>query len=234
MQSPRSRVAPEGSLSTRDHGTVARPSLPHIDFEREPGAASRPLPRGYQRRTPETTALYAVIRDNLETFLDDARQRSVTGLGYPEFIRKTRTSGQGPILRHSAWLGSRVWCCHRCLDGSGVDRRKAVSEAQDPATSDRVHVGEAGQSITNRSNPATATATATSRATSTSTAPMSLAKWDFSLRGDLCPVISFIYRHLLQVSHRPWPASPHSRTFGSVQGCAHPLQRLASSAPAGG
>ena len=62
--------------------------MPHIDFEREPGAASRPVPRGYQRRTPETTALYAVIRDNLETFLDDARQRSMTGLGYPEFIEK--------------------------------------------------------------------------------------------------------------------------------------------------
>ena len=88
MQLPRPRVTREGSLSARAHGTVARTSLPHIDFEREPGAASRPLPRGYQRRTPETTALYAVIRDNLETFLDDSRQRSVTGLGYPEFIEK--------------------------------------------------------------------------------------------------------------------------------------------------
>ncbi len=62
--------------------------LPRFDYEREPGAASRPLPRGYQRRTPETTALYAVVRDHLETFLDDARMRSTSGAGYPQFIER--------------------------------------------------------------------------------------------------------------------------------------------------
>ncbi|NQT85333.1 transposase [bacterium] len=62
------------------------PSSLATNFERESGAASPPLPRGYQRRTPETTALYAVVRDDFETFLDDARLRHESGAGYPKFI----------------------------------------------------------------------------------------------------------------------------------------------------
>jgi len=37
--------------------------LPVIVYEREPGAASRPLPPGYRRREPEKTVLYAFALD---------------------------------------------------------------------------------------------------------------------------------------------------------------------------
>ena len=89
MQAPRPHASAEGSADSSGRPTGGQhPSLPRFDYEREPGAASRPLPRGYQRRTPETTALYAAVRNNLETFLDDARLRSATGAGYPEFIER--------------------------------------------------------------------------------------------------------------------------------------------------
>ena len=65
----------------------SRPAVvPHVVYEREPGAASRPLAKGYRRREPEKTALYEVIRDHLESFLEDGRSRSPTGEGYPRFI----------------------------------------------------------------------------------------------------------------------------------------------------
>jgi hypothetical protein len=60
--------------------------LPALVFEREPGAASRPLPPGYRRREPEKTVLHAVVREYLESFLADARDRSESGVGYPVFV----------------------------------------------------------------------------------------------------------------------------------------------------
>ena len=63
-------------------------SLPHIVYEREPGAASRPVPAGYCRREPEKTVLYQVVARHLETFLEEARQRSESGAGYPAFIER--------------------------------------------------------------------------------------------------------------------------------------------------
>ena len=66
---------------------TSRPTgLPPVVYEREPGAASRPLPKSYRRREPEKTALYEVIRDHLESFLEEGRRRSPTGEGYPRFI----------------------------------------------------------------------------------------------------------------------------------------------------
>jgi hypothetical protein len=41
--------------------------------------------RGYARREPETTVLYRVVRDHLETLLDTARDRSDHRFGYPRF-----------------------------------------------------------------------------------------------------------------------------------------------------
>ena len=65
----------------------SRPTgLPPVVYEREPGAASRPLPRSYRRREPEKTVLHEVIRDHLESFLEDGRSSSPTGEGYPRFI----------------------------------------------------------------------------------------------------------------------------------------------------
>jgi hypothetical protein len=58
-------------------------------FERHPGAASRPLPWPYRRREPESTALYQVVQNNLETFLARARERSEHGFGYPKFVTRT-------------------------------------------------------------------------------------------------------------------------------------------------
>jgi hypothetical protein len=89
METPQIPALPEGSVTLRDRATDSpSPRLPRIDFEREPGAASRPLPKTYQRRTPETTALYAIVRDNLETFLDDASARHESGAGYPRFVER--------------------------------------------------------------------------------------------------------------------------------------------------
>jgi hypothetical protein len=62
--------------------------LPPVCFELSPGAAERPLPAGYRRREPEKTALHAVVRENLETLLEEARERSEGGYGYPGFVEK--------------------------------------------------------------------------------------------------------------------------------------------------
>jgi len=102
MEAPQKPALPEGSVTLSVRATdTPSPRLPRVDFERESGAASRPLPRDYQRRTPETTALYAVVRDNLKTFLDDARMRSDTGEGYPKFIENEfrRYLGCGILAR---------------------------------------------------------------------------------------------------------------------------------------
>ncbi len=54
-------------------------------FESEPGAATRPLPSGYQRRQPETTELHRIIRENLETFLAELRE---DGTGLPRYVEE--------------------------------------------------------------------------------------------------------------------------------------------------
>jgi hypothetical protein len=66
----------------------AAAALPSIVYERELGAAARPLPAGYRRREPEKTVLYQVVREYLETFLDEARQRSESRTGYPAFVER--------------------------------------------------------------------------------------------------------------------------------------------------
>jgi hypothetical protein len=67
---------------------AATASLPAVVYEREPGAASRPLPPGYRRREPEKTVLYGVIREHLESFLAEARAASPSGAGFPAFVEK--------------------------------------------------------------------------------------------------------------------------------------------------
>jgi len=59
---------------------------PRIQYERHAGAASAPLVTGYRRREPEKTVLYAIVRDHLETFLDEPRRRD--GDGYPAFLER--------------------------------------------------------------------------------------------------------------------------------------------------
>jgi hypothetical protein len=68
---------------------VSKPALtelPAIFYEREPGAASRPVPGSYHRREPERTPLHIIVRENLETLLDEARVRDESGTGYPQFV----------------------------------------------------------------------------------------------------------------------------------------------------
>ena len=67
-----------------DASRRSAPSLPTIHSERSPGAASAPIGAGYRRREPEKTVLHAVVRDHLETFLEEARERD--GEGYPAFM----------------------------------------------------------------------------------------------------------------------------------------------------
>ncbi|HVV87336.1 MAG TPA: hypothetical protein VHE35_30050 [Kofleriaceae bacterium] len=43
---------------------------------------------GYERRRPETTVLHAVVREHLESFLEDARQRSAHGFGLPRHVER--------------------------------------------------------------------------------------------------------------------------------------------------
>jgi hypothetical protein len=61
---------------------------PHA-FERCTGAATAPLPRGYRPRHPETTTLYRVIADHVETMLQDARDRSAHGFGLPRHVERS-------------------------------------------------------------------------------------------------------------------------------------------------
>jgi len=64
-------------------------ALPAVSFERAPGiAAALPAPQPYRRREPEKTALHRVVREHLETLLDEARRRNEDGSGYPAFVEK--------------------------------------------------------------------------------------------------------------------------------------------------
>jgi hypothetical protein len=58
-------------------------------YERHVGAATAPLgPAGYRRRRPETTVLYQLVADNLETMLEQARRRTAHGFGLPRFVER--------------------------------------------------------------------------------------------------------------------------------------------------
>ncbi len=92
----------DGALSAQDL-TVHR--QPHAG-----GATTSALTERYGRRQPETTALYRAVREHLDPFLDEARERD--GEGYPQFIerefrRYLRLRSTGARLRAAALLG--VW-----------------------------------------------------------------------------------------------------------------------------
>jgi len=60
-------------------------------YERAAGLASAPLSDAlsYRRHQPEQSVLYAIVEEHLETLLDNARQRSEHGFGYPRFVEQT-------------------------------------------------------------------------------------------------------------------------------------------------
>jgi hypothetical protein len=59
-----------------------------IAWERRPGDACASLPSSYERRRPEATPLHRAVRSHLETFLQQARDRSEHGFGLPRFVEK--------------------------------------------------------------------------------------------------------------------------------------------------
>lgn len=74
------------ATGTRLRRQPGEPPLPSITYERYPGAASAPLPFTYRRREPEKSVLHTVVREHLETFLDQASR--LHGQGYPHFIER--------------------------------------------------------------------------------------------------------------------------------------------------
>lgn len=94
--------------------------LPAFAYERQPGAASRPLPRAWRRRQPEQTALYAVVQEHHETFLQQARDADPAGSGLPRFI-------EGELRRYlDCGLLSRGFARLRCAS-CGDERLVALS-----------------------------------------------------------------------------------------------------------
>jgi len=63
-------------------------ALPPLVHEQYPGAASESLRRPYRRRQPESSALYGLVRDHLDAFLEHSRQADPNGEGLPGFIER--------------------------------------------------------------------------------------------------------------------------------------------------
>jgi hypothetical protein len=56
-------------------------------------ALPRDIPNHYRRHEPEKTALYQIVRENLNTFLDRADARAGEGCGLPRYVKNA-------FLRH--------------------------------------------------------------------------------------------------------------------------------------
>ena len=65
------------------------PGLPGLPASAPPPSPSPVRAPGYPQRRPERTVLYQVVAGHLETFLQEARNRSEHGFGYPRFIERT-------------------------------------------------------------------------------------------------------------------------------------------------
>ena len=76
---PARRPASQGSETA-----PAGPHLPTLRYERCPGVARAPLPFGYRRREPEKSVLHGIVREHLETVLEQAALPD--GDGYPRFV----------------------------------------------------------------------------------------------------------------------------------------------------
>jgi hypothetical protein len=84
-------------------------TLPERQVDAAPAWAYRPPPHdrgtaGYERHRPETTALYELVRDNLDTlYRAIAEVRSTSG------YRSTRRSGPGQVT--ASHISSRLADC---------------------------------------------------------------------------------------------------------------------------
>jgi hypothetical protein len=71
-------------------------------------AAPTGAKRTYVQRRPERSVLYQLVREHLETFLEQGRQRSAHGEGYPRYVEQTfRRYLQCGILAHGC---ARLHC----------------------------------------------------------------------------------------------------------------------------
>jgi hypothetical protein len=61
---------------------------PGASFECRPGAAGRPLPRGYRRREPEATLLYRLVAGHLDDLLASLAAASPYGHGLPRHVER--------------------------------------------------------------------------------------------------------------------------------------------------
>lgn len=81
-------------------------------YEQRPGAAGRPLPDGYLRRTPERTVLYELVSAYREPMLRHMREVAPKGYGLPRHVdRELEAFLRCGILAHGF---TRVRCatCH--------------------------------------------------------------------------------------------------------------------------
>jgi len=78
------------------------------------------LPHGYQPRNPESTALYQIVQQHLETFLEHMRERTAHGYGLPRFIERTLYSYL------ECGVLARGFCRVRC-EGCGYEMLLAFS-----------------------------------------------------------------------------------------------------------
>jgi hypothetical protein len=56
-------------------------------------ASPRDVPKDFRRHEPEKTALYQIVRENLNTFIEFADARSADGRGLPRYVKNA-------FLRH--------------------------------------------------------------------------------------------------------------------------------------
>jgi hypothetical protein len=59
---------------------------PAVVYERTPGAAGAPLPPAYRPRRPQSTALYRLVADHLETFLAEPLAHGASP--YPRHVER--------------------------------------------------------------------------------------------------------------------------------------------------
>lgn len=81
--------APTGLLSPSASAPLICPGTPGLPATDPPSSPSSIRAPGYPQRRPERTVLYQIVAGHLETFLQEARDRSEHGFGYPRFIERT-------------------------------------------------------------------------------------------------------------------------------------------------
>lgn len=73
-------------------------------------------PRRYQRRCPDKTVLHQVVRENLETLLEEGSRSNDSGVGYPKVVEKEfRSTLECGLLQHGFARVECADCSHEQL-----------------------------------------------------------------------------------------------------------------------